>query len=78
VSILNTFLFRQTQIQRVNLTRNSNHANPFFEHQLAGLTASFHATGFSSLKASKKRWLRSLPWSIARVQSLATSTHSGS
>jgi DHA2 family multidrug resistance protein len=54
MSNLNTFLFGQTQIQRVNLTRNSNHANPFFERQLAGLTASFHATGFSSLEASKK------------------------
>jgi DHA2 family multidrug resistance protein len=54
VSILNTFLFRQTQIQRANLTRNTNHANPFFERQLAGLTASFHASSFSSLEASKK------------------------
>jgi MFS transporter, DHA2 family, multidrug resistance protein len=54
VSILNTFQFRQTQIQRANMSAHTNHANPFFEHQLAGITTSFTAMGFPSAQATQK------------------------
>jgi DHA2 family multidrug resistance protein len=54
VSILNTFQFRQSQIQRTNMSAHTNNANPFFLHQLAGLTNSFKAMGFPSVQASQK------------------------
>ena len=53
MSILNTFTFRQSQIQRTNLTAHTNHANPFFERQLALLTGSFRATGSQAIEASQ-------------------------
>jgi len=52
VSILNTFTFRQSQIQRTNLTALTNHANPFVERQLALLTGSLRATGSHAIEAS--------------------------
>jgi MFS transporter, DHA2 family, multidrug resistance protein len=54
VSILNTFQFRQTQIQRTNMSAHTNHANPFFEQQLSGISSSFRAMGFPSTQASHK------------------------
>ena len=54
MSILNTFTFRQSQIQRTNnLTAHTNHANPFFERQLPLLTGSFRATGSHAIEASQ-------------------------
>src|SRR5271165_3073826 len=52
MSILNIFIFRQQQVQRANLTANTNHANPFFERQLALLVRSFRATGSQAVQAS--------------------------
>jgi DHA2 family multidrug resistance protein len=54
ISILNTFMFRQSQIQRTNLTINTNRSNPFFEHLLASTTRGFAATGSHGIDASRK------------------------
>ncbi len=54
ISILNTFMARQQQTQRVNMTAHSNHANPFFQQQLAALTSNFMSMGFNRLTASHK------------------------
>jgi DHA2 family multidrug resistance protein len=54
ISILNTFMFRQSQIQRTNLTINTNHSNPFFEHLLARITGGFTASGTHGIDASRK------------------------
>jgi DHA2 family multidrug resistance protein len=52
VSLLNSFITRQGQIQRNNLTSHTNHANPFFERQLNGMIQNSTATGASSSQAS--------------------------
>ena len=54
ISVLNTFMFRQSQIQRTNLTINTNRSNPFFERLLASTTRGFAATGSHGIDASRK------------------------
>ena len=54
MSILSTFTFRQSQIQRTNLTAHTNHANPFFERQLNAMTQNFIAMGASATEASHR------------------------
>lgn len=52
VSLLNNFITRQGQIHRNALTTHTNHANPFFDRQLAGMTQSFKAMGMGANEAS--------------------------
>jgi DHA2 family multidrug resistance protein len=47
-------MFRQSQIQRTNLTINTNRSNPFFERLLASTTRGFAATGSHGIDASRK------------------------
>jgi DHA2 family multidrug resistance protein len=54
ISILNTFMFRQSQIQRTNLTINTSRSNPFFEWLLASTTHGFAVTGSHGIDASRK------------------------
>jgi DHA2 family multidrug resistance protein len=54
VSLLNNFITRQGQIQRMRLSAHTNHANPFFERQLAGMTAALRAMGVSASEASHR------------------------
>jgi DHA2 family multidrug resistance protein len=54
VSLLGNFVARQGQIHRMDLTTHTNHANPFFEHQLNAIAASFQATGTGVAEASHK------------------------
>jgi len=52
VSLLNNFITRQGQIHRNALTTHTNHANPFFDRQLAGMTQNFKAMGMGATEAS--------------------------
>ena len=54
VSVLNTFMARQVQSQRIRLTAHTNHANPFFQRELAGLAARFTAMGYGKVNAAQK------------------------
>jgi DHA2 family multidrug resistance protein len=54
VSLLNNFIARQDQIHRNTLTAHTNHANPFFERQLQGMTQSFIAAGSGPVEASHR------------------------
>lgn len=54
VSLLNNFITRQGQIHRNAMTTHTNHANPFFERQLAGITQSFRAMGMGASEASHR------------------------
>jgi DHA2 family multidrug resistance protein len=54
VSLLNNFITRQGQIHRNVLTTHTNHANPFFERQLNGMTQSFKAMGMGATEASHR------------------------
>lgn len=53
VSLLNNFITRQGQIHRTALTTHTNHANPFFDRQLAGMTQNFKAMGMGASEASR-------------------------
>ena len=52
VSLLNNFISNQAQIHRSTLTTHTNHANPFFERQIQGMTQSFIGMGASPNDAS--------------------------
>jgi len=54
VSLLNTFITRQSQIHRNGLVAHTNHANPFFQHQLDAMTQSFKAMGIGAAEASHR------------------------
>lgn len=54
VSMLNNFIIRQGQVQRVRLAAHATDSNPFFLRQLHGLTHNFEAMGFSAAQASHK------------------------
>lgn len=54
VSLLNNFITRQGQIHRNAMTTHTNHANPFFERQLAGMTQNFKAMGMGASEASHR------------------------
>ena len=54
VSLLNNFITRQGQIHRNAMTAHTNHANPFFERQLNGMTESFKAMGMGATEASHR------------------------
>jgi DHA2 family multidrug resistance protein len=54
VSLLNNFIAVQNQTHRVGLAAHTNHANPFFERQLNGMTQNFMAMGLSSTEASHR------------------------
>jgi DHA2 family multidrug resistance protein len=54
VSMLGTFITRQGQTHRTVLTSHTNHANPFFERELSGLTQNFMAMGASATEASHR------------------------
>jgi DHA2 family multidrug resistance protein len=52
VSLLNTFISRQGQIQRNTLVAHANHGNPFFQRQLDGMTQNFRAMGMGATEAT--------------------------
>jgi len=54
VSLLNTFITRQSQIHRNGLAAHTNHANPFFQRQLYAVTESFKAMGIGVAEASHR------------------------
>jgi DHA2 family multidrug resistance protein len=54
VSLLNNFLTRQGQINRVAFAAHTNHGNPFFERQLNAIAASLRASGISAAEASHR------------------------
>jgi DHA2 family multidrug resistance protein len=54
ISLLNNFIARQNQTHRVSLTAHTNHANPFFERELQGMTQHFIAMGASPGAASHR------------------------
>jgi DHA2 family multidrug resistance protein len=54
VSMLNNFIAHQNQTHRIALTAHTNHANPFFERQLHGLTQNFIAMGSAPEEASHR------------------------
>ena len=54
VSVLNTFVARQGQVHRVALAAHANHANPFFERQLGGMTENLKATGMGAAEAAHR------------------------
>jgi len=54
VSMLNNFITRQGQIHRTSLTAHTNHANPFFERLLNGMTQNFLSMGVSASEASRR------------------------
>jgi DHA2 family multidrug resistance protein len=54
VSLLTGFTTRQGQIHRNVLTTHTNHANPFFDHQLNVIAQSFKATGMNAADASHR------------------------
>jgi DHA2 family multidrug resistance protein len=53
-SLLNNFIIRQNQIHRTMLSAYTNHANPFFERQLRGMTQGFMAMGIGATEASHR------------------------
>jgi len=54
VSLLNNFIARQGQTHRTALTAHTNHANPFFERQLQGMTQNFISMGVDPVSASHR------------------------
>jgi DHA2 family multidrug resistance protein len=54
VSLLNNFITRQSQIHRTGLTAHTNHANPFFERMLNGMTQNFISMGLDASQASHR------------------------
>lgn len=54
ISLLNNFIARQDQVHRTALTAHTNHANPFFEQQLQGMTQNFIAVGASQAEATHR------------------------
>lgn len=54
VSMLNNFITRQGQIHRNGLVAHTNHANPFFERMLNGMTQNFIAMGVGASEASRR------------------------
>ena len=54
VSLLNNFISHQGQTHRNALTAHTNHANPFFERQLQGMTHNYIAMGASPVEASHR------------------------
>jgi DHA2 family multidrug resistance protein len=54
VSLLSTFITRQQQIHRTNLSSHTNHANPFFNRQLDGMTRNWQAAGHSAADAAHR------------------------
>jgi DHA2 family multidrug resistance protein len=54
VSLLNNFITRQSQIHRIGLTAHTNHANPFFERMLNGMTQNFISRGLDASEASHR------------------------
>ena len=54
VSLLNNFITRQSQIHRTGLTAHTNHANPFFERMLNGMTQNFISRGLDASQASHR------------------------
>jgi DHA2 family multidrug resistance protein len=52
VSMLNNFITREGQIQRVRLAAHANNSNPFFLRELHGLTHNFEAMGAGAAQAS--------------------------
>jgi DHA2 family multidrug resistance protein len=54
VSLLNNYIARQDQTHRSALTAHTNHANPFFERQLQGMTQNLIATGTNPVDASHR------------------------
>lgn len=53
-SLLATFLERQNQTHQMALAAHTNHANPNFEHLLAGLKAMFLSQGYDAATAATK------------------------
>lgn len=64
ISILNTFMARQQQVQRVNLTSHTNHSNPFFEQRFKAMIDSFMREGFNHWTATHK--------AMAQISSIVT------
>jgi DHA2 family multidrug resistance protein len=54
ISLLSSFISRQNQTHRTALTAHTNHANPFFERQLQGMTQHFIATGSGPADATHR------------------------
>ncbi len=54
ISLLNSFIARQNQTHRTALTAHTNHANPFFERQLQGMTQHYLAMGFGPTESSHR------------------------
>lgn len=54
ISLLTNFIARQGQTHRSALTTHTNHANPFFEQQLQGMTHNFISMGMSPNEASHR------------------------
>jgi DHA2 family multidrug resistance protein len=54
ISLLNSFIARQNQTHRVSLTAHTNHANPFFERELQGMTQHFMTMGAGHGEASHR------------------------
>jgi hypothetical protein len=58
VSLLNNLITRQGQIHRTGLTAHTNHANPFFERMLNGMTQNFISRGLDASQASHRALAR--------------------
>ncbi len=54
ISLLNNFITRQGQIHRTGLTAHTNHANPFFERMLNGMTQNLISIGVGASEASRR------------------------
>lgn len=54
ISLLSSFISRQNQTHRTALTAHTNHANPFFERQLQGMTQHFIGLGASPPDATHR------------------------
>jgi MFS transporter, DHA2 family, multidrug resistance protein len=54
VSLLSTFITHQRQIQRTNLSAQTNNANPFILRELDGIAHNFRAMGMSATDASHR------------------------
>jgi len=54
VSLLNNFITRQGQIHRNGLVAHTNHANPFFERMINGMTQNFISMGMGASEASRR------------------------
>jgi DHA2 family multidrug resistance protein len=60
ISLLDTFVARQQQMQQVNMTAHTFHASPFFERQLSALTSQFTSMGFNHTISQHKALARLL------------------